>query len=51
VLWWVGGGFFVFLVGFLVWGFSSFSRGSGFVVSIGFLRVSFGCFYVYFMCT
>jgi hypothetical protein len=29
-------GFFLFLVGFLVWGFSSFSRGSGFVGSIGF---------------
>jgi len=40
VLWWVGGWWVVlFLVGFycsLFWGFSSFSRGSGFVGSIGF---------------
>jgi len=50
----VGGGLFSFLLGFycsLFWGFSLVFGGLGFVVSVGFLWVSFGGSCAYFLCT
>jgi hypothetical protein len=49
----VGGGLFSFYLGSIVvcFGFFFGFGGLGFVVSVGFLRVSFGCSCVYFMCT
>jgi hypothetical protein len=50
VLWWV----VLVLVGCycsLFWGFSSILGVQVFVGSVGFLRVSFGCSCVYFLCT